>query len=114
MPGGPGRPGLGARRAGAAAGQARAPGDLPGTRLPLTPGEVAERVLDRAVERRVGVHHALQPGHRHLAVDRDHQGTQYLTARRPGGCGADQERPFGIRYDLDEAVVARLVNPAAG
>ena len=77
-------------------------------------GRRAQRVLDRAVEGRVGVDHLPQALRRHRGVHGQGQHAEHLAAPRPGRRGPDQHAAPGVLDQLDEAVVARLVDPAAG
>ena len=73
--------------------------------------QIPEGVLDAAMKRRVGVHHLLQLGHRDLGVHGEREEAQNLTAVRPGRGGADEHAADAVLDELDEPVVASLVDP---
>jgi len=75
--------------------------------------QVAEGVFDGAVEGGVGVDHGLQVCDRDLRVDRDGEGAEHLAAGRPGAGRAGQHAAGRVFDELDEPVVAGLVDPAA-
>src|ERR1039457_6189599 len=76
--------------------------------------EVVDGGLDRAVERGVGVDHLAEPPHRNPGVERHGERAEDLTTPRGGRGGAHENPPLGILDQLDEAVVAGLVDPAPG
>jgi hypothetical protein len=76
--------------------------------------EVAEGVLDAAVEGGVGVDHAAQLLDRDRGVDREGEQAEHLAAVGADGGGADEHAAFSVLDELDEALVAGFVDPAAG
>src|ERR1035438_6653782 len=86
--------------------------DWPGGRAILP--EVVDGCLDRAVERGVGVNHLAEPPHRNPGVHGHGERAQDLAAPRAGRGGAHENPPLGILDQLDEAVIAGLVDPAPG
>src|SRR3984885_16032712 len=80
----------------------------------LLEAQILQRRLDSTVERGVGVDHLAQPPDRHPLVHGQGEQAQHLAAGRPGRGGPDEDALAGVGDQLDEPVVARLVDPAPG
>src|SRR5919106_6152970 len=76
--------------------------------------EVAESVFDAPVEGRVGVDHLAQPVCTDFRVHGQGEQPEDLAAGGAHRSGADQHPAPGVLDELDDAVVAGLVDPAAG
>src|SRR5258708_19493362 len=64
------------------------------------------------MERRVRVDHLAQPLHGNTRVHGKREHAQYLAADRADRSSADEDPAAGVLHELDEPLVAGLVDPA--
>ena len=73
--------------------------------------EIVEGVLDGAVEGGIGVDHLAQTGGWHFGVDGDGKGSQDFPTGGSDGGGTHEHTTVGVFDELDQALVAGLVDP---
>src|SRR5439155_26953547 len=76
--------------------------------------QVAHRLPDPAVERRIRVNQVPEIIDRNLVSDGELKDAEDVAAARSHGGCPDENASVGIRDDLDQPVIAGTVDPAAG
>src|ERR1700737_839749 len=76
--------------------------------------ELAYPLARAAIERRIRIDKVAQLITRDLELDGELEEAEEVAAARPHGGGADEHTAVGVLDDLDEAFVARPMDPAAG